>query len=294
MAIQRWALALGATLLLSAPSWAAAKTAENLDFRLEVESISWTATGFVVKAQIENRTGSPDLFLHHEANRDDPDGFTYTPTEPGAAAAQRRTFTLKGLTQARSAASLAFGVAANENAGLLIVGEARPPYRQVAIALQPLLPERPSSPPPTAKAPAAGVSGDAQPIRSKSEGLAEGSSGQSNGPIKRFMPPHPSLGDSIALWEGKAGPQGDGWTRLYTELPEITLDELARVLESPAQIWHGREGYLYLRNVGGQRALAVSVRDAQVISARYVTPQTLGQVLGPKTRYPKRIYMGRP
>jgi hypothetical protein len=294
MAIQRWALALGATLLLCAPSWAAAGTAENLDFRLDVDSIAWTATGFVVKAQIENRTGSPDLFLHHEANRDEADGFTHTPTDPGAATAQRRSFTLKGLTNARSAVTLAFGVGANENAGLLIVGEARAPYRQVAIALKPLLPERPPAPAPTAKAPSVDVSGVAPHARAEAEGLAEGPSGQSNGPIKRFRPPHASLGASIALWEGKAGPQGDGWTRLYTELPEITLDELSRVLESPAQIWHGPEGYLYLRNVGGQRALAVSVRDAQVISARYVTPQTLGQVLGPKTRYPKRIYMGRP
>ncbi|MNT82278.1 hypothetical protein D3C72_2219900 [compost metagenome] len=108
------------------------------------------------------------------------------------------------------------------------------------------------------------------------------------------MPPHPSFGDLIVLKEGTPGPRGDGWSRIYTELPDVSIDELKRVLESPAQIWQGSEGHLYLRNVGGQRALAIEVRNAQVITARYVTPKTLGQVLGPKTRYPKRVYMGRP
>jgi hypothetical protein len=66
------------------------------------------------------------------------------------------------------------------------------------------------------------------------------------------------------------------------------------VLEHPAQIWQGKDGFLYLRNVGGRRALGVEVWGAEVLSARYVTPESLAQVVGPKTRYPRRVYMGRP
>ncbi len=291
MAYPRWAIALGATLLLSSPAWAAQGAAENLDFRLSVESIGWTSSGFVVKAQIENRTGSPDLFLHHEANHDDPEAFTHT---PGATASlPRRTFTLKGLKTARTAATLAFAVSPEEDAGLLIVGENRAPYRQVAIALKPLLPARPAPQQP----PAVQAAAEKQPPRPSPTSRTESTAGMSApepGVIARYMPPHPTFGDLIVLKEGKAGPGGEGWTRIYTELPEIGLDELQRVLESPAQIWQGGGGHLYMRNVGGKRALAVEVRNAEVISARYVTPQTLAQVVGPRTRYPKRVYMGRP
>lgn len=298
MAVPRWAIALGAVALLSAPAWAATRTAENLDFRLNVESIAWTATGFVVKAQIENRTGSPELFLHHAANQDDAEAFAYTPGDD-AQTGPRRTFTLKGLTQSRTAATLAFAVGPDEDAGLLVVGETRAPYRQVAIALKDLLPARPAAahpPAPAPAAPAAAVQPVAvQPAVMRPEpSRAEAVRAPAPGVIQSFLPPHPSFGDRIDLTEGKPGPRGEGWTRIYTDLPDISLDELRRVLESPAQIWQGDEGYLYLRNVGGQRALAVDIRNAQVISARYVTPQTLGQVVGPKTRYPKRVYMGRP
>lgn len=278
MRLRAWMLGLGAGIVLAQPAWAASRTAENLDFSLKVDSLSWTATGFVLKAEIENRSGSPDLFLHHEAGRDDPESFAFTP-EAGVERASRQTYMLKGLTQSRTAATLVFGLEAGQEAGLLVVGEARPPYRQVALALKGLLPERPgarvAASPPEERTPPAPAAPEP-------------------GVIQRFMPPHPSFGEQIVLKEGMAGPRGQGWTRIYTELPEITLDELARVLERPAQIWRGEEGYLYLRNVGGNRALAVDVRNAEVISARYVTPETLGQVLGPKTRYPKRVYMGRP
>lgn len=278
MRLRVWMLGLGAGLLLAQPAWAASRKAENLDFSLKVDSLSWTATGFVLKAEIENRSGSPELFLHHEAGRDDPETFSFKPGS-GVERASRQTYMLKGLSQARTAATLAFGLEADQEAGLLVVGEARPPYRQVAIALKDLLPERPATQaaaaPPEERTPPAPAAPEA-------------------GVIQRFMPPHPSFGEQIVLKEGMAGPRGQGWTRIYTELPEITLDELARVLERPAQIWRGEEGYLYLRNVGGNRALAVDVRNAEVISARYVSPETLGQVLGPKTRYPKRVYMGRP
>ena len=123
MAFPRWAIALGATLLLGAPAWAAPQTAESLEFSVSVETISWTASGFVIKTQIENRSGSPDLFLHHAPNLDDPERFVYSPESEGEdARGKRRTFTLKGLTQSRTAATLAFGVDVDENAGLLVGG----------------------------------------------------------------------------------------------------------------------------------------------------------------------------
>jgi hypothetical protein len=286
MALPRWAIALGATWLLSSPVWAAPGAAENLDFRLSVESIAWTSTGFVVKAQIENRTGSPELFLHHEANHDDPEAFAYTPGAAASASLPRRTFTLKGLKTSRTAATLAFGVGPEEDAGLLIVGETRAPYRQVAIALKPLLPARPvAQQPPVAQAT---IETHASPQPAPVTAPAE------PGVIARYKPPHATFGDMIVMSEGTPGPHGEGWARIYTELPDIGLDELKRVLESPAQIWQGSRGHLYMRNVGGKRALAIEVSNARVISARYVTPQTLGQVVGPRTRYPKRVYMGRP
>lgn len=296
-ALPRWAIALGATLLLSSPSWAAPGAAENLDFRLNVESIAWTSTGFVVKAQIENRTGSPDLFLHHEANHDDPEAFAYTPGDAAPPNGPRSTFTLKGLKTARTAATLAFGVGPEEDAGLLIVGETRAPYRQVAIALKPLLPARPVTQQPPVGQATAEKQASLQPTPLAAPAAASAAAIPTPAEpavIARYLPPHPTFGDVIVMKEGSAGPRGEGWARIYTELPEISLDELKRVLESPAQIWQGREGHLYMRNVGGKRALAIEVRHAQVISARYVTPQTLGQVVGPRTRYPKRVYMGRP
>lgn len=304
MAFPRWASVLGASLLLSAPAWAASQTAENLDFHLRVESLTWTATGIMVKAQIENRTGSPELFLHHAANQDDPESFAYTPdAEAPRKGGMRRTYTLKGLTQARTAATLVFGVDADEEAGLLVVGETRPPYRQVAIALKPLLPVRPVTARPVAVRPATPQPVEPQPALEPELAGARESAPPAEAPreaplepgvIQRFSPPHASFGESLVLKEGKAGPNGEGWTRIYTDLPDITFDELKRVLESPAQIWQGENGFLYMRSVGGQRALAIDVRNAQVISARYVTPKTLAQVVGPRTRYPKRVYMGRP
>lgn len=286
MAGSRWLLALGASLVLSSPAWAAVGTAENLDFRLSVESISWTASGFVVKAAIENRTGSPDLFLHHAANQDDPEAYVYSPEADAQGA--RRTFTLKGLNEARTAATLAFGVGPDEQAGLLVVGEARPPYRHLAIALKPLLPPRPVAQRPAALPPAAQPAASPQATPGVPEAAADPDV------IQRFLPPHPSFGDFILLKEGRPGPDGEGWVRIYTDLPDITLTELKRVVESPAQIWQGPDGYLYLRNVGGKRALAVEVRQSRIISARYVTPESLNQVVGPRTRFPKRAYMGRP
>ncbi|MNR75489.1 hypothetical protein D3C72_61200 [compost metagenome] len=302
MAFPRWAIALGATWLLCSPAWAATQTIENLDFRLSVESISWTPSGILVKSQIENRTGSPDLFLHHAANQEDPESFTFTPDEaPPQTGGMRRTYTLKGLSQTRTAATLVFGIDADEEAGLLIVGETQPPYRQVAIALKPLLPERPAALRPAAARPAPEPVA-AERIAPEPAAAREGpppdikadAPAPEPGVIQRFSPPHASFGERIVLKEGKAGPNGEGWTRIYTDLPDITFDELKRVLESPAQIWQGDHGFLYMRSVGGQRALAVDVRNAQVISARYVTPKSLAQVVGPRTRYPKRVYMGRP
>lgn len=283
-----WAAALGATLFLGVPAWgipawAAPNTAENLDFTLKVESISWTKTGFVVKAQVENRTGSPEIFLHHEADRDDAASYVHTPS---AMAAGRQTFMLKGQSEARTSATLAFGLGADQEAGLLIVGETRAPHRQVAIALKDLLPIRSAAAKRTAEAPDRGTPDTEMPS-------AETPSAEPD-VIQSFTPPHASFGRRIVLKEGKPGPQGDGWVRLYTELPDITLEQLAHVLERPAQIWRGEAGLLYVRNIGGKRALAVEVRNEAVISARYVTPETLGQVMGPRTRYPKRVYMGRP
>lgn len=292
MAFPRWAIALGATLLLVAPAWAAPQKAESLEFSVSVETISWTASGFVVKTQIENRSGSPDLFLHHVPNLDDPERFAFSPeSDAEDARGKRRTFTLKGLTQSRTAATLAFGVDADEDAGLLVVGEMRPPYRQVAIALKPLLPARPAAPSP---APERVASPPAPALSAAERPMSNGDVASMPGVIQSYLPPHPTFGDRLLLREGKAGPGGAGWTRIYTDLPDVTLDDLRRVLETPAQIWQGDDGYLYLRNVGGQRALAVDIRNAEVISARYVTPNTLGQVVGPRTRYPKRVYMGRP
>lgn len=286
----RWRLAmmLGASMLLAAPAWAAPSTVETLDFRLSVDSLSWTSTGFVVRVQVENRTGSPDLFLHHAADQEDPEAFTYEPGETPQEGSPRRTFMLRGLTQARTSATLAFGLATSEEAGLLIVGEARPPHRQVAIALKSLLPERPAPAGGTAvsNAPREAARNSAVPAPNPAPADAD--------VIQQFLPPHPSLGDRILLKEGKPGPQGEGWVRIYTELPDISLGELKRVVETPTQIWRGEAGFLYMRNVSGKRALAVDVRGNRVIAARYVTPEMLPEVVGPRTAYPQRIYMGKP
>lgn len=285
--------ALTLALGLGTAAFAAESTVENLDFSLKVESASWTSTGFVLRAVVENRTGSTELFLHHEPGRDDAEAFLYAPSAASAApVAGRRTFTLKGLKESRTGATLAFGLGPEEAAGLLVVGELRAPHRQVAIALKDLLPARPVTA--ARPAPAENPSAENPATETRSAETPGATETHEPGVIRAFTPPHASFGSRILLKEGHAGPPGEGWVRIYTELPDVTLDQLARVLEQPAQIWRGDAGWLYLRNIGGTRALAIEVRDASVISARYVTPQTLGQVVGPKTRHPKRVYMGRP
>lgn len=306
---------LSVGVLLCAPAWANPRAAENLDFRLSIEAISWTSSGVMVKTQLENRTGSPDLFLHHAADLEDPDSFTYTPTASPRPGGVRDTFTLMGMKTSRTSASLVFGLRPGEEPGLLVAGELKPPYRQVAIALKPLLPPRPPGKP----APALLDPADRQapafiepanqkapafiepPSRKVIEAPARRDSEENEeagervpGVIQQFVPPHASFGSLIRLMEGKEGPGGFGWARIYTELPDISLAELKRVVEQPAQIWQGPGGLLFLKNVGGRRALAVEVSGESVIAARYVTPETLGQVLGPRTRYPKRVFMGRP
>lgn len=314
MTIRVAAAGLAFLLALGSAATAAPNATENLDFSLKVESASWTSTGFMVKAVVDNRTGSPEVFLHHEPDQDDPEAFTYAPTATpnaqGKGAEARRTFTLKGLKESKTTASLVFGLGPDERAGLLVVGEARAPHRQVAIALKDLLPPRPvaSARPAALRTdavrPDAGLSDSSAPEAPRQAAMANEPLGAepenappealAPGVIRSFTPPHTSFGRQIVLKEGHAGPAGEGWVRIYTELPDVTLDQLARVLERPAQIWRGDAGWLYLRNIGGTRALAIEVRDGSVIAARYVTPQTLGQVLGPGTRFPKRVYMGRP
>lgn len=309
-----WLLSLTAGVMLTVPAWATPRTAENLDFRLSIEAISWTSSGIMVKTQLENRTGSPDLFLHHVADLEDPDSYAYTPSASPRPGGVRDTFTLKGMKTSRTSASLVFGLRPGEEPGLLVAGELKPPYRQVAIALAPLLPPRPPvKPAPTfveptdRKAPALlePAQGKAPafiepPARQAPEAPARRPSEENDDPeripgvIQQFVPPHASFGSVIRLLEGKEGPGGFGWARIYTELPDISLAELKRVVEQPAQIWQGPDGLLFLKNVGGQRALAVEVSGESVISARYVTPQTLGKVLGPRTRFPRRVFMGRP
>lgn len=296
MIIRRWAWLLGAWMLLGSPAWAASGTAENLDFQLTVDAIEWTSAGFLVKAKIENRTGTPDLFLHHAANRDDAEEFRYDPTGKPKVGGPRDTFSLTGLSSSRYSASLVFGLPSDQEPGLLVAGENRPPYRQVAIALKGLLPARPA---PAPKPVAAVAPADLARARSPASGedaLTAADLVPVDDPdvIQRFLPPHPSFGDSLVLKEGQPGSTGEGWSRIYTELPDVSLVQLKRVLEQPAQIWQGAEGFLYLKNIGGRRALGVEVRSERVISARYVTPETLARVVGPRTRFPKRVYMGRP
>lgn len=262
-------LALSATPTLPAersPAPAAAPVAE--DFAIEVTEQVRTPRGVKLGLAVANRTGATKLFVHLEPNESDAKTVMFMPS----AQRDRMTFYLTSDGSETYKATLLFPVEAAATAAVVVVGEAVAPYRQAgrvldlnkAIALPE--PEATPTPEPAAKP------GDRS--------------------IARYKPPVAALGE-VVLKDGSAGPDGKGWIRVYTDLPDVSLDQVAQAIQRPNQIWSGPSGMLYIAKTSSALAIALEVRAGEIISARTLTKESFPRAVGPGTSFPSRIYMGK-
>lgn len=250
-------------LALATPSVVAAPATAD-DFRVTLGSLKRKRRTLAVEVMIDNRIQAPRMFVHLEPGN--PPGYVFTPAASGSPG-DRSTYYLANGDGNFLQGTLAFPLDASAYEALLVVGEAAPPYRQRSMWLE-LGPGEPDPSPTPAEA--------AVPPGERV--------------IARYKPPMPELGDEIQLRIGKSGPDGSGWARIYTAVPEVTLDQVKATIERPQQIWLGWTGQLFLYKLSAARALAVAVTGGQVVHATLVTKTTLAQAVGPNTEFPRRIY----
>ncbi|MBU6429882.1 MAG: hypothetical protein KGR26_12790, partial [Cyanobacteria bacterium REEB65] len=87
-----------------------------------------------IRFDVDNLTTARELFVHHEANQDDAPDFFYRPVaKTKSGGTSTRIFAIS--PQGTLSAVVEFPLAADQHPGLLVVGADRPPYEQVAIAL---------------------------------------------------------------------------------------------------------------------------------------------------------------
>lgn len=240
------------------------------DFGVVVTGLRPGPRGVTLTSVISNRVAATHLFVHLEPNETDAKDMLFVPSEPLMRAKKKdaKTFYLKTDGSPVYQVTLFFPIDRVASSGVLVVGESDPPYRQVAIALDPkrfLKPDEPVA---------------LEPLRPPRP---------SERVIARFQPALATLGAAIVLPEGHSGPDGEGWVRIYTEVPDVTLDQLQRAIEHPQQVWSGLGGQLFIVKVSATRAIAVEVKDQAIHSARMVTKETFLKLVGPGTAYPSRI-----
>ena len=157
-------------------------------------------------------------------------------------------------------ATLFFPGAPREGLGQLVVSELSEPYREgrcpIDLARDPRLPRIP-------------------------------------GVIATFRPPIEALGATIQLREGRPGTRGEGWTRIYTELPDITLAQVRAAIELPTQVWAGTGGLLFIHPTSAREALALEVREGRVISGSRIGVEDFRALVGAGTRFTNRVWSGR-
>ncbi|MNL20261.1 hypothetical protein D3C87_1415010 [compost metagenome] len=111
--------------------------------------------------------------------------------------------------------------------------------------------------------------------------------------IARYKPPVSALGDEIVLKDGSAGPAGQGWIRVYTELPDVSLDQVALAIQRPTQIWLGPGGLMFIARLSPTRAIALTVRDGAIVTGQMIDQTTYAKLVGPRTPFPSRIFVGK-
>lgn len=255
--------ALSATPSLSAEPPAAVAAEE---FAIDVQEQVRTPRGLRLGLAIANRARATRLFVHLEPNESDPRTVLFMPS----AQRDRLTFYLKSDASETYRATLLFPLEAAATSAVVVVGEADAPYRQAGRFLdlsQVIAPPEPEPPPEPAVKPGERA-------------------------IARYMPPVSAIGE-IVLKDGTAGSDGKGWTRVYTELPDVTLDQVALAIQRPNQIWQGVSGMLFIAKTGSSSAIALEVREGEIASARMLSKETFPRSVGPGTAFPRRIYLGK-
>ena len=111
--------------------------------------------------------------------------------------------------------------------------------------------------------------------------------------IASFRPPLEVLGPTIQLREGRPGPKGEGWTRIYTDLPDITLAQVRAAIELPTQIWAGPGGLLFIHPTSGHEAIALEVQEGRILSASRIGLEDFRALVGAGTRFTNRVWSGR-
>ncbi len=265
-------LALSATPSAPAPaSPAPAAVAAAEEFAVDVTEQVRTARGVRLGLAVTNRTGATKLFVHLEPNESDAKTVLFMPS----AQRDRMTFYLTSDGSELYQATLLFPVDAAATSAVVVVGEAVTPYRQAGRVLdltQSVAPPAPAAADPTPAPEVAAKPGERV--------------------MARYKPPVSALGE-VLLKDGTAGPDGRGWTRVYTDLPDVSLDQVALAIQKPNQIWSGPGGMLFIAKTNKAQAIALEVRDSEVVSARFLTKESFPRSVGPGTSYPKRIYVGR-
>lgn len=247
---------------------AAAEVAAAEDFGIEVTEQVRTARGVRLGLAVANRVSATKLFVHLEPNESDARTVMFMPS----AQRDRTTFYLTSDGSETFKATLLFPLEAAATSAVVVVGEAVAPYRQSGKVLdlkQAIAPPEPT-PSPTP-----------EPVVKPGERT-----------IAHYQPPVRALGE-VMLKDGSTGPDGKGWIRIYTDLPDVSLDQVAQAIQRPNQIWSGPSGMLFIAKTSSALAIALEVRDGEILSARMLTKESFPRSVGPGTSFPSRIYLGR-
>lgn len=239
------------------------------DFGIAVVEQVRTPRGVRLGLRIANHPGATRLFIHLEPNEADPRTVLFMPSRER----DRMTYYLKSDGTETYRATLLFPLEPAATSAVVVVGEAATPYRQSGRALDLTQRVAPSPEPSAEPTP--------EPEAKPGERV-----------IARYRPPVSALGE-VVLKDGVEGPDGKGWTRVYTDVPEVTLDQVAQAVQHPNQIWSGPQGMLFIAKLSAARAIALQVRAGEVVSARTLTKETFPRAVGPGTGFPSRIYLGR-
>ncbi|HEY9856849.1 MAG TPA: hypothetical protein V6D05_13990 [Stenomitos sp.] len=256
-------------LALNATPSLPAESAVADDFGIEVVEQVRTARGLRLGLSIANRTGASRLFVHLEPNESDAKTVLFMPS----AQRDRTTYYVKSDGSETYRATLMFPLEPAATSAVVVVGEAVAPYRQAGRTLilnQPIAPPEPPAPTPPP-----------EPEAKPGERI-----------MARYQPPVSALGE-VVLRDGSGGSDGKGWTRVYTDLPDVSLDQVALAIRKPNQIWSGSGGLLFIAKIGLTRAIALEVRDGEIVTARLITKESFPRAVGPGTSFPSRIYVGK-
>ena len=272
-------------LLLALASPPALPTEVQTDgFGITIDSLHNSKQGVRVGMKIDNQADAGKLFIHLEPNVNDASMVLFVP--PVKPIKDPFTYYFKN-ARAHMKATLMFPFDAIATTSVLVVGENEAPYHQAALALdltrsfdqkkveQPTL--VPSASPSVAPSLSA-IGSEPVPFDERV--------------IQRYHPPFAALGGTIVLKNG-SGPEGHGWIRIYSDLPDVTLNQLKKSIEHPQQIWAGSGRLLFIVKLSATRAIAVDVANNEVRTAHYIDKASFQRLVGPGTLYPNRIYVGR-